>query len=651
MSGSKSNVSKVTLYSPSADRPVMGAKDDDIVYISSGEPFKARAESSSTSFHSKRRDMSVGVSQCNQDKWVTLNVGGMLFSTTRSTLTQNDPDSMLARMFTDNSDYTVQVTHVTMNDGTCSHVLAVILALEQMKVQGYKEIPSMLTCTSLPQQWDKPCGEKITAEPVSQMVMSRPTNVNRKLRPVMAQYNILKLYNNMYKNKIAFFTFRKITVEKDDISAVKKLKTSSISYLIEENTDNTPKIVTLFGRAPVGSALFYHGPLLEPVNTPREPCSRCGEIKYPKELKDSEVIFGKTQIQDALQGKQNNWTDVAVSLDDAVLVENTTRTQSDSIRWHEERHKRITASNFGAIMTRQKTPTSYGHVNEKNAKKLYINKTNSHLHDVGLIVNPVIPFLGASPDGIICKDGESGILEVKCPYSARDMTISEAVRDLKGFFLIDDGDTIRLKKNHQHYFQVQGQLMISGAAFCDCCIYQARPVHRKSDSGWNSSVDENGSYLIDRSPRYFEPILNYLRHGRLIIDRNINPEGVLEEANSLASRFLSLLTITPAHENILSEGTEVAGMASTCRATWATRGKRPSLSPNSIAAEGGLSHNFSYAGTFHALHHLSIHLDNWFHSGNPVDEDDVLFPIFVSLSKRLSGGACALLLPPNPPER
>ncbi|XP_052772621.1 BTB/POZ domain-containing protein KCTD9-like [Mya arenaria] len=79
-------------------------RDDDIVYISSGEPFKARAESSSTSFHSKRRDMSVGVSQCNQDKWVTLNVGGMLFSTTRSTLTQNDPDSMLARMFTDNSD-------------------------------------------------------------------------------------------------------------------------------------------------------------------------------------------------------------------------------------------------------------------------------------------------------------------------------------------------------------------------------------------------------------------------------------------------------------------------------------------------------------------------------------------------------------------
>lgn len=45
-----------------------------------------------------------------------------------------------------------------------------------------------------------------------------------------------------------------------------------------------------------------------------------------------------------------------------------------------------------------------------------------------------------------------------------------------------------------------------------------------------STKDESGAYLIDRSPEYFEPILNYLRHGQVILDRNVNPKGVLEEA-------------------------------------------------------------------------------------------------------------------------
>jgi len=46
------------------------------------------------------------------------------------------------------------------------------------------------------------------------------------------------------------------------------------------------------------------------------------------------------------------------------------------------------------------------------------------------------------------------------------------------------------------------------------------------EDGWHSTTDSTGAYLIDRSPDYFEQLLNFLRHGKLLYNEGINPRGI-----------------------------------------------------------------------------------------------------------------------------
>lgn len=39
--------------------------------------------------------------------------------------------------------------------------------------------------------------------------------------------------------------------------------------------------------------------------------------------------------------------------------------------------------------------------------------------------------------------------------------------------------------------------------------------------------DETGAYLIDRDPTYSGPVLNYLRHGKLVLNRGLAEEGMM----------------------------------------------------------------------------------------------------------------------------
>ena len=63
-----------------------------------------------------------------------------------------------------------------------------------------------------------------------------------------------------------------------------------------------------------------------------------------------------------------------------------------------------------------------------------------------------------------------GLLEIKCPYTYRLSTVEEATKSSSFFAKLSDGK-ISLKKDHKHFYQVQGQMALAKITWCDFMIY------------------------------------------------------------------------------------------------------------------------------------------------------------------------------------
>ena len=57
------------------------------------------------------------------------------------------------------------------------------------------------------------------------------------------------------------------------------------------------------------------------------------------------------------------------------------------------------------------------------------------IKNIVLVVSPKWPFLGCSPDGIVLENGVPiGLIEIKWPYSKRDVMLADAAkRGMKHF--------------------------------------------------------------------------------------------------------------------------------------------------------------------------------------------------------------------------
>lgn len=106
--------------------------------------------------------------------------------------------------------------------------------------------------------------------------------------------------------------------------------------------------------------------------------------------------------------------------------------------------------------------------------------------------------MGASPDGLV---GDDGLVEVKCLPSIGDMTLDEAIAIKKKNPLEKAGDLFRLKTSHPYFYQIMGQLHITGRTFCDLIIYaeNAYFVQRifPDDTMWSEMLPKLTRFYLD----------------------------------------------------------------------------------------------------------------------------------------------------------
>lgn len=134
--------------------------------------------------------------------------------------------------------------------------------------------------------------------------------------------------------------------------------------------------------------------------------------------------------------------------EDRDKIERETKGQSFSTEWKEQRRKRLTASFFGRICKKRPQTSSAkiieqiryqsftGNANTKwglDKEPLAIAQFSSErgvaIESSGLVIDKTLPFLAASPDGIVIDD--RSIIEVKCPASAKTMTPMEGILQKK----------------------------------------------------------------------------------------------------------------------------------------------------------------------------------------------------------------------------
>ena len=350
----------------------------------------------------------------------------------------------------------VVAAHCTCMAGigeACSHIAAVLFAAE-----ANTQVKQQQSCTSLPCAWLPPSFRSVEYLSVSDIDFRTPKQKRKSSQA---------------------FGSNTTPVPKKSLIIQKPTESELTEYYLKlSKTKHKPVLLSLVnGFNDDFVPLYVKGILPQPLTALYD--QKYEEMPFPEIIKACEALYDT----------------VTITPEQANTVELKTRGQSKCKLWYEQRAGHITASILRKVLHTDFSKPSvsllksicypqttkffseaceYGQQHEADALHIYSDNMKSthpffELQKSGLVLDTENPFIGASPDGIIsCSCCGKGVVEVKCPFSCRDKSFSEAVNE-KTFCLAEG--TFFLKKDHAYFFQVQMQMKLCQVKFCDFVVW------------------------------------------------------------------------------------------------------------------------------------------------------------------------------------
>lgn len=388
--------------------------------------------------------------------------------------------------------------------GFCNHILALMLKVCKYALYSCQNVNDLrneedenpvLPCTSQLQSWNQRRIEGVSAEPVMQVMINKTCDKENVKRSGVS-CNLYQAIRHEYDSS-----------KLEDLIECLRNVDPKIGLVQLDKAPGDVHTPTMFGDKPRGSFGSYQLTMTEAnfnlfldVDTIPRKETKKEPLIYPSVPLDDVNDGYSLPIPDTLTDSQAKLLDnLKLNTIQSNKIEQSTTMQAKSEEWFKERKYRFTASNFARISRRQRHHEKF--VSELLQPKRFTAKSTEHgkkyegvalreyqkylfksckpvqVLPAGLCINPKLYILGVTPDAKVVDAACSepfGIAEVKCPYSKFQVSPMDACSDPTFCLHINSNGHLTLKRNHEYYDQIQGQMGVTGAKWCDFIVYTSR---------------------------------------------------------------------------------------------------------------------------------------------------------------------------------